>query len=69
MAWSRSTAPADLGLTEGGYYLATCHRQDNTEDPARLEGILSAMGKLDRPVILPLHPRTRAALGDAGIAR
>jgi len=54
---------ARLGLDSRGYYLATLHRAENTDDPARLEGILSALGRLDRPVLLPLHPRTRHTLG------
>ena len=51
------------GLAPGGYYLATVHRAGNTDDPARLDAILRALATLDRPVILPLHPRTREALG------
>ena len=49
------------GLTPGGYALATVHRARNTDDPARLAGILDGLGALPLPVILPLHPRTRAA--------
>lgn len=48
-----------LGLLPGGYYLATVHRQENTDDAGRLASILSAFARLDRPVVLPLHPRTR----------
>ena len=46
----------------GGYVLATVHRAANTDDGARLAAIFGALGRLDQPVILPLHPRTRAAL-------
>ncbi|QXD15246.1 UDP-N-acetylglucosamine 2-epimerase (non-hydrolyzing) [Rhodocaloribacter litoris] len=48
-----------------GYYLATIHRAENTDDPARLRGIFEGLGRLDAPVLLPLHPRTRNRL--AGI--
>ncbi len=51
-----------LGLEDGGYVLATVHRQENTEDPARLGGILEGLARLGRPVALPLHPRTRERL-------
>lgn len=51
----------------GGYVLATVHRAANTDDPARLRGIFDALGRLARPVILPLHPRTRAALKRHGV--
>ena len=44
------------------YYLATVHRQENVDNPERLNGILSAFAQLDRPVVLPLHPRTRAKI-------
>jgi UDP-N-acetylglucosamine 2-epimerase len=52
----------------GAYYLATVHRQANTDDPQRLRRIFKGLAMLDAPVILPLHPRTRAALANAGIA-
>jgi UDP-N-acetylglucosamine 2-epimerase len=51
------------GVAPGRYYLATIHRAANTDDPARLGGFLRALAALDRPVLLPLHPRTREALG------
>ena len=46
-----------------GYYLATVHRAENTDDPARLAGIFDGLGRLGGPVLLPLHPRTRGRLG------
>jgi UDP-GlcNAc3NAcA epimerase len=48
-----------LGLLKGKYYLATVHRAENTDDPDKLKSILQALGQADRPVVLPLHPRTR----------
>ena len=41
------------------YYVATVHRAENTDDPTRLQAIFRALGRLDFPVLLPLHPRTR----------
>jgi len=52
-----------LGLAPKLFYLATVHRAENTDDPARLAGILSAFGRMERPIVLPLHPRTRKTLG------
>lgn len=46
----------------GNYYFATVHRQENTDDKPRLQGILEGLGSLPHPVVLPLHPRTRARL-------
>jgi UDP-N-acetylglucosamine 2-epimerase len=57
-----------LGLAPKSFYLATVHRAENTDDPARLAEILSAFGRMDRPILLPLHPRTRKTLG-AGLAK
>jgi UDP-N-acetylglucosamine 2-epimerase len=50
-----------------GFYLATLHRAENTDDPARLEAIVTALGVLDRPVILAAHPRTKKVLAASGI--
>ena len=44
------------------FYFATVHRQENTDDPKRLAGIVRAFGQLPYPVVLPLHPRTKARL-------
>lgn len=53
-----------LNLEEKSFALATCHRAENTDDPARLEGIIRALAEIasDMPVVLPLHPRTRKLL-------
>lgn len=50
--------------------LATFHRAENTDDPGRLAGIVSALNAIHDsglPVVLPLHPRTRGALARAGL--
>ena len=44
------------------YYLATLHRQENVDDPARLTAILGALQALPHPTLLPVHPRTRKAI-------
>jgi UDP-N-acetylglucosamine 2-epimerase len=62
LAAKRSTVLRDLALSPGGYVLATVHRAANTDDPARLADIIDALALLKEPVVLPLHPRTRAAL-------
>jgi UDP-N-acetylglucosamine 2-epimerase len=57
----RSGYPSSLGLEPGGYLLATFHRQANTEQPG-IGRIVEGLTSLDEPVVVPLHPRTRAAL-------
>lgn len=46
-------------LKEKEYYLATIHRAENTDDHKKLSEIFLAFNNLDKPVLLPLHPRTR----------
>jgi len=67
VAGERSPLVADLGLEPGGHYVATIHRAENTDDPARLEEIASALGGLDRPVVLLAHPRVVAKAAQHGI--
>ncbi|HXK33140.1 MAG TPA: UDP-N-acetylglucosamine 2-epimerase (non-hydrolyzing) [Dehalococcoidia bacterium] len=62
VAEQRSTALRDMGLTPGSYALATVHRAANTDDVRRLGEIFDALALLREPVIVPLHPRTKAAL-------
>jgi UDP-GlcNAc3NAcA epimerase len=57
-----------LGLTPKGYALATVHRAENTDDPAALSAVLSYLREQMRPIVLPLHPRTRDAARRAGLA-
>jgi len=59
-----------LGLKAKGYYLATVHRAENTNYQERLSSILSALSELaeERPVVLPLHPRTEKIIHDLGLA-
>ena len=40
------------------YFLCTIHRQENT-NPENMTKIFSALNKLNKNVILPLHPRTK----------
>lgn len=44
------------------YMLATVHRAENTDNPEILSGILDAFWQTGRPIVLPLHPRTRKML-------
>lgn len=55
----------DLNLAEHGYYLATIHRAENTDSAEKLAVIFRSFAQLDRPVLFPMHPRTRAKLGAA----
>jgi UDP-N-acetylglucosamine 2-epimerase (non-hydrolysing) len=60
---------AELGLSPGGYGVVTLHRPANVDDPAALAGLIAALNTLAErlPLVLPAHPRTRAALEAAGL--
>jgi len=61
--------PAPLeraGVEPGAYLLTTAHRAGNVDDPARLRRLVDLLLGLPLPVVLPLHPRTRARLEGAG---
>jgi UDP-GlcNAc3NAcA epimerase len=64
-----STILDKLGLAPSGYVLATVHRAENTDDPKRLRAIVGGLRMVaeELPVIMPLHPRTRAALEREGM--
>lgn len=62
----RAHPPAGLPKHLQGkpFALATFHRAENTDDPARLRDIVASLNRLhcDLPIVLPLHPRTRERL-------
>jgi len=67
LAEQRSTILDQLHLKldkPKGYALATVHRAENTDDPARVKAIFKALSEIAAkvPVVTPLHPRTRKAL-------
>ncbi len=58
---------AAYGVRTGEYLLCTAHRAGNVDDPERLTKLVELLAKLPGPVVLPLHPRTRARLEDADL--
>ena len=54
------------GLVAENYILATFHRPENVDGPT-LEIILDELASLPLPVVLPLHPRTRAQVARRGL--
>ena len=69
MADGKSHVLEDLGAKPLGYVLATVHRAENTDDPARLRAVFEGLAQVaaEVPVIAPLHPRTRNALSREGM--
>jgi UDP-GlcNAc3NAcA epimerase len=57
-----------LGCESGAYTLATVHRQENTDSRELLAAIVDAFAGSSRPIVWPVHPRTRRRLDEFGIA-
>lgn len=55
-----------LGLAEGGFFLASVHREENVDDVGRLRAVLECLSTVAErwklPVIVSTHPRTRRRL-------
>ncbi len=69
LAGQQSTIVDEAGLEDGAYVLLTLHRAENTDDPERLSALcrfIEAEAK-GRPVVFPVHPRTRQAFARHGI--
>jgi UDP-N-acetylglucosamine 2-epimerase (non-hydrolysing) len=49
------------------YLLATLHRAENTDDPARLTSLIESLAALPTPVALLAHPRLVARADEFGI--
>ncbi len=59
-----------LGIAGRDYAAVTLHRPSNVDERAVLTRILEALDEISRrlPVIFPVHPRTRARIGEFGLA-
>ncbi len=53
-----------LSLRDQRFALATIHRSENTDDPARLRTVIEGLAAFSAecPVVFPVHPRTAAAM-------
>jgi UDP-N-acetylglucosamine 2-epimerase (non-hydrolysing) len=55
-------------VSEPGYIVSTIHRQENTDDPVRLEMIIDHLASSAHRVHLLAHPRLKAKSQEFGIA-
>ena len=66
IAENKSSVLHDLKLKNKQYILSTIHRDNNTDNPARLDAIFRAMQdisvKKSIDIVVPLHPRTSKLL-------
>jgi len=51
------------------FVLATMHRQENTDSPENLKGIIDALNTIhdERQVVVPLHPRAKKIIEGSGL--
>ena len=68
IAEERSQILRELGLEPGSYLVATAHRPGNVDRVDRLEQLTELLAAMPGPLVLPLHPRTRRRLEEAGLA-
>lgn len=66
VAEQKTSILSKYNLPKNNFILATIHRNNNTDEPARLNALFSALNKIsvkeNVEVILPLHPRTAKLL-------
>jgi UDP-GlcNAc3NAcA epimerase len=69
-AESRSAILEILDILPKAYALATIHRAENTDDSQRFLQLLAWLEEAarTRPVIMPVHPRTRKLIASLGVA-
>ena len=66
-----STALDKLGLLENKYFVVSAHREENIEDPQKLDELLGIINGLAeeyaKPVIVSAHPRTAKKINSLGV--
>ena len=64
LAYDRYKLSEIIDVEPEKYFLATVHRQENTDNIDKLQQIFKAFSELDMPVIVPLHPRTQKLMDE-----
>ena len=66
-----STVLERLGLVRGDYFVVSCHREENVEDPRRFAGFIGVLEALaaryGKRIVVSVHPRTRKRIDAAGV--
>jgi UDP-GlcNAc3NAcA epimerase len=68
VANEKTTILSRLGLEKKEFILATIHRNNNTDDPHRLNALFETLIDISEDsgieIVLPIHPRTRKMLNE-----
>jgi UDP-N-acetyl-L-fucosamine synthase len=66
-----SDALVRLGLTEGGYFMVSAHREENIDSTGQFHKLVSVLesisSKYQLPVVVSVHPRTRKRIDTEGV--
>ncbi len=66
-AYANDAFFADRGIERDGYYVMTCHRRENVEDPVPLQRILDLCSQSDMPIYFAASYRTQKNLARFGL--
>ncbi|MDD3857494.1 MAG: UDP-N-acetylglucosamine 2-epimerase (non-hydrolyzing) [Methanoculleus sp.] len=67
VAEERSRILEAVGVEPEEYLVVTVHRPSNTNSREKMAAILGALEEVERPVVFPVHPRTRKYLSEYGL--
>jgi UDP-N-acetylglucosamine 2-epimerase len=66
-----SSVLSRLDLTAGGYFVVSAHREENVDDPGRLDQLLACLRAVRDswrlPILVSTHPRTRKRLEERAV--
>jgi UDP-N-acetylglucosamine 2-epimerase (non-hydrolysing) len=68
----RSNVLENLSLKRGEYFLVSAHRQENVDNPDRLNTLIETLNqiaiKFELPILVSTHPRTKGRLSESALS-